>query len=325
MSSTRPSLARMMLIHQAIAGRRYPSLDDLALLCQVHPRTIKRDLRTLREEFDAPVCYAREEQGFYYTNDFTLATPPLTEGEILALSMMSTFSSVLENTPFAPAVHRALQKLLVMLPEEAQQIVIQDGLIVSSLPDPAPPEKVETAIFFNQLLHAIDRNRRVRITYYTLSRDATTTREVDPYHLYFRRGMWYVHGFCHHRRTTRDFALSRISALEPLSATFPAPDREAVRATLAQRFSLMHDSEVAEVTVQFDAETARLIRERRWHPTQSITDTPDGGCRLTMTVSGMDSVIRWVLGFGRHARVLAPPALVRRVREEIRLMAAQPE
>ncbi len=322
MPSTRPSLARMMLIHQAIAGKRYPSLDDLAHLCQVHPRTIKRDLRALREEFDAPVVYAREEQGFYYTNDFTLATPPLTEGEILALSMMSTFSSVLANTPFAPAVTRALEKLLVMLPEEAQQIVLQDGLLVSNLPDPAPPAQVQTAIHFNVLLHAIDRNQRVRMTYYTLSRNAISTREVDPYHLYYRRGMWYLHAYCHQRRATRDFALSRIGALEPLAVSFPAPDLEAVRATLAQRFSIMQDG-CAEVVVAFDAETARLVRERRWHPSQTIEDVPDGGCRLTMTVTGLSSVKRWVLSFGRHARVLAPPELVRQVAAEVRAMAAQ--
>jgi predicted DNA-binding transcriptional regulator YafY len=40
---------------------------------------------------------------------------------------------------------------------------------------------------------------------------------------------------------------------------------------------------------------------------------PDGSLQLEFTVSGLGEVKRWILGFGRNARVIDPPAL----REEI--------
>ena len=43
---------------------------------------------------------------------------------------------------------------------------------------------------------------------------------------------------------------------------------------------------------------------------------PDGACTLRMTVEGLPSVVRWVLGFGHHAKPLAPPELVAQVKAE---------
>ena len=91
----------------------------------------------------------------------------------------------------------------------------------------------------------------------------------------------------------------------------------AIRARLAQRFSLIEDA-LFETAIRFDTDSARRIRERVWHPSQRIEENADGSCTLRMTVQGMSSVARWVLGFGRHAQPLSPPELVQRVRDEAR-------
>ena len=84
-------------------------------------------------------------------------------------------------------------------------------------------------------------------------------------------------------------------------------------AYLQQSFGIMKDAAPTTVMLDFDPEQARYIRERRWHETQTLTDTPDGGCRLTMTVTGLDEVRRWVLSHGRHVRVIAPASLAEAV------------
>ncbi len=285
-------------------------------------RTVKRDLQSLRYDFSAPVEYHRERGGYGYIAPFSLTAPPLSEGELLALCMMITLAPALQTTPFAPALQRSLQKLRVMLPEPYQAVVMDDDPFISARPDAAPPPRVETAIYFNTLLQGIELHRQVRMTYYTLSRDAVSTRVIDPYHLYYRRGMWYLHGWCHLRGTTRDFALERIRQVELLPDAFTPPDPQAIREALDRRFSLMGEGHAA-VAVHFDADWARRIRERVWHASQRIEELPDGACILHMTVDGLDSVVRWVLGFGRHAVPLAPPELVARVSDEVRAMAAR--
>ena len=57
---------------------------------------------------------------------------------------------------------------------------------------------------------AISRRKTIEFTYYTMERDDTAERKVDPFHLVFRGGQFYLIGFAHERDAVRVFRLSRI-------------------------------------------------------------------------------------------------------------------
>ena len=61
-------------------------------------------------------------------------------------------------------------------------------------------------------------------------------------------------------------------------------------------------------------------RERCWHESQQLDEHSDGSTILHMTVSGLNEVKRWVLGFGCHAEVLAPVELRQEIQKEITTM-----
>src|SRR5436853_389941 len=61
--------------------------------------------------------------------------------------------------------------------------------------------KIETAIF---------RNKTIVFDYYTMGRDEVSSRRVDPYHLLFQGGQFYLLGYAHEREAIRVFRLSRI-------------------------------------------------------------------------------------------------------------------
>ena len=61
--------------------------------------------------------------------------------------------------------------------------------------------KVETAIF---------RRKTILFDYYTIGRDAVEKRKVDPFHLLFRGGQFYLIGHSHERNDVRVFRVSRI-------------------------------------------------------------------------------------------------------------------
>jgi proteasome accessory factor C len=61
--------------------------------------------------------------------------------------------------------------------------------------------KVEAAIF---------RNKTITFDYYTMERDEVGARRVDPYHLLFQGGQFYLLGYAHERKAIRVFRLSRI-------------------------------------------------------------------------------------------------------------------
>ena len=57
---------------------------------------------------------------------------------------------------------------------------------------------------------AISRRKTIEFSYYSLQRDEVSDRKVNPYHLVFREGQFYLIGYSHERDEVRVFRLSRI-------------------------------------------------------------------------------------------------------------------
>src|SRR6267378_7848257 len=52
---SRPPLARMLLIHQALPSRKYPTASSLATELQVSSKSIHRDLEFMRDRLELPL------------------------------------------------------------------------------------------------------------------------------------------------------------------------------------------------------------------------------------------------------------------------------
>jgi predicted DNA-binding transcriptional regulator YafY len=73
----------------------------------------------------------------------------------------------------------------------------------------------------------------------------------------------------------------------------------------------VHSGSPEPIEIDFDADAADYIREREWHPSQTLLTLPDGGVRLRLCVCNDRDLRRWILGFGRSARVVSPAGLAR--------------
>jgi hypothetical protein len=67
------------------------------------------------------------------------------------------------------------------------------------------------------LERAIANGTALRITYYTATRDATTTRTIEPLRLEWRRQIPYLIAYCRLRQDERVFRVSRILELHPVN------------------------------------------------------------------------------------------------------------
>lgn len=59
-------------------------------------------------------------------------------------------------------------------------------------------------------------------------------------------------------------------------------------------------------TLRFSADTAPFIRERTWHPTQSLVELPEGRVELTFRCEGGAEVAAWVASWRDSVEVVAP-------------------
>jgi predicted DNA-binding transcriptional regulator YafY len=178
--------------------------------------------------------------------------------------------------------------------------------------------KVETAIF---------RNKTITFDYYTMARDEVGARRVDPYHLLFQGGEFYLLGYAHEREAIRVFRLSRIrgkvSYATKAEHDFRRPaDFDPREYANRAEWRLGEEQGVAEVLIG-----ERIAWQIERHFGRFGEMGPAGeeahshGDRLLRTsYSSARMIVSWVLGLGEHARLLGPPDLVEELGRRLALL-----
>ena len=312
--SRRSLLFRLYCLLQELQRESYPGVTRLAELLEVSPRTVKRYVEALRDDFGAPIAYDRQRRGYYLEKPWSMPFLHLTEGEALALFIFLNLTRQFRGTPLEDALHRLGEKLKLMLPEGLKMSPQEFDMFLSPLLTPLAM-RVDVRETFGKVFQAITQRRRILIRYYGLSSRTESERKVDPYHLYNFEGVWYFCGFCHLRGEIRDFALDRVRWVEVLRENFSYPQDFSPQRYLESAFR-MYRGERVRIRVRFDAYQAAWIRERVWHPNQEIEELPDGGIVFTVWANP-EEIKRWVLGYGAHAEVLEPETLRESIQEEI--------
>jgi proteasome accessory factor C len=176
--------------------------------------------------------------------------------------------------------------------------------------------KIETAIF---------RRKTIVFDYYTIGRDAREARKVDPYHLLFRGGQFYLVGYSHEREDVRVFRLSRIQGKVGYSSKaehdFSPPENFDPRG-YATRTDWQLGDPVGRARIWVSDRIDWLVLRHFGHagdvtPAAEADDAPDDGVVFETDYANSRQVISWVLGLGERARVLGPPELVEEAHERI--------
>lgn len=316
----RLGLWRIYRIDAYIRNGTYPNVPRLAEKLEVSRRTIERDLAYLRDFMNAPLAYSRERNGYWYSDSFHLPPLNLSEGEVLALFLGSRVFSQYRGSPYERLIRDAFEKICAALPQTRTLDFTLVNETLSFNVEPLRGDEQHLLETHQILLDAIRDRNTVELDYYTASRDEHNTRRLDPYHLRYHGGAWYLIAYCHWRGQTLIFALDRISNLRPTEQLFqPDPDFD-IHAYLDDSLSLERGGQIENVQIRFDPFQARYIRERQWHPSQEITEHPDGSLILVLRLRGLGEVRRWVMSFGSRAEVLAPASLREAVAGDVEAM-----
>ena len=165
--------------------------------------------------------------------------------------------------------------------------------------------KIDTAIY---------RRKRIEFEYYTMQSDATALRKVDPYHLLFEGGQFYLVGYSHEREDVRVFRLSRIRGKVAYATKaehdFQRPSDFDPRQYAGRTpWQLGDPAGTAEVWV---SDEVSWYVERQFG---AYGELRDNVFHTDYAVPRL--LISWALGLQQHARVEGPPELVEEARERI--------
>jgi predicted DNA-binding transcriptional regulator YafY len=305
------------------------TIDDLASLCGVTTRTIRRDLQAL-DEAGFPLYDDRShDDGRTRWNingqAFKALAAGLTLSELCALYFSRTLLESLSGTPFRDEVESAFEKLSSVLTPHMRQFLDQLPRVLSTKADPmrrrAGSDDSGQPQIVARALEATLHLRQARITYHSRSSERTKTYLVHPYRLAYAQGALYLLAYVPEYGEVRTFAVERIQELSLLEGRFTPieqlPD-EAFPHSLG-----VHSGIPERVEIEFQPAVAEYVLAREWHQSQQVRDTPGGGVLMTLDVC-LDRALRsWILSFGPFARVVSPEGLAREIAEQIHEAGAQ--
>jgi proteasome accessory factor B len=303
----------MLRIHQAIQAGRYPNATSLARELEVSTKSIVRDLQFMRDRMELPLAYDERRWGYHYTQEVT-AFPSLqiTEGELFALLVAEKAVQQYRGTNFERPLLSALKKMADTLPETVS-LHLADWDQTISFRTSAEP--ILNLGIFDVLAKASARRQQIELVYRKPGRTETERRVVDPYHLANINGEWYLFAFDHLRRDLRTFVPARIQSIHPTGRRFARPRGFSVDQHLRGSFGVHSAEGHFEVALRFTPTVADYIREKRWHPSQTLRSLSDGGVELRLKLSSLVEIRRWILGWGGEAKVIHPPELAAAVRQ----------
>ena len=293
------------------------TIDELASLCDVTTRTIRRDLQALEEAgfplFDDRSHDDRKTRWLVNGQAFKGLTAGVTVSELGALYFSRALVESLSGTPFRDDVESAFEKLSAVLTPHMRGFLDQLPRIIATKPDPMrrrPGDQVEVAReqqIVSRALEATWHLRQATITYHSKSSDRTKSYLVHPYRLAYAQGGLYLLAYVPEYAEVRTFAIERLRDISVLDETF-TPIEELPDAAFPHSLGV-HSGPPERVDIEFEPAVADYIRARQWHPSQQIRDAADGGLIMALDVCLDRALQSWILSFGPFARVVSPESL----------------
>ncbi len=276
---------------------------SLARELDVTPRSVRRYMETMRDEFGAPIAFDRSCQSYRLT-DATWTMPSniyLNAAELHTLAVAVQAIRPVMPMPFPQRLDQLLSKLLDALPEDDRDEIRRAQGQVEFVPAPVLSKGAE---WFELLHHAITRQLSVDMTYYVLGKDQETQRRFDPYYLRNYQGTWYVVGFDHLTKYWPIFNLARIRALTVSDDPYRVRLFSAVN-YFKNSLGVMVGGEPKPVRVRLTGYAANTAGERIWPPGFTYKSTGAEEGILSGRLANMTDLMQWAASFQGEAEILA--------------------
>jgi predicted DNA-binding transcriptional regulator YafY len=170
-------------------------------------RTIQRDISSLRKAGFNIASSNGAAGGYIVRGSYYLKPLLFTGAEALAIFVASQVLLEQKGTPYKKDLESALAKIYEAIFEKDrhffQSLEPRTSIIVQQIKDYYPWGEI-----FSQINQAILDQVSVEIIYDSYSSRTMLTRKVNPYHLLFREGCWYLIAHCHFARKFAFFVLT---------------------------------------------------------------------------------------------------------------------
>lgn len=272
-------------------------------------RSLRRYLAILTNA-GFPLYFDRAANVYRFAQGYSLKRLDLSNGELFGLVALRSLGASIGGT-IGASIDDVAEKIVGSAGRGARARVDAATPVAFRLSEVSLDKRGERA--FALLSSAERTSRSVRFKY----RDKEgrgSSRTVDPYGFIINAGRVYCVAHDHTRNDMRTFAVDSVSDPRVLAKTFDRPNGFNVEAYAAASISgVLHSEETTEVRVRFAPRVAKAAAAAHIVADRKIAQRRDGSAEIAYRVADVDELVRWVLGWGAQAEVLAPGAVRARI------------
>jgi len=314
------TLDLMRLAEMAAARHKGVCLVEVSKEFGVNLRTAQRMIRGLEAAFPSVEFSTDHDRRRWWKLDDTkfLRMQGIRDSELAALDMSIRRAQREGATKDAAALISLRDRLLATMPSShARRAEVDAGAMLEAQGyacRPGPRVQVEPKVL-GAIAVAIKAPFSLTIAYQGARDDAALDRAVEPYGMLLGTRQYLIARDLGNGRDFRRFRLDRITRADITGQSFARDPDFDLDAYAAQSFGSYHsDAEYQPVIWRFAPSAAAAAREFVFHPSQVVTDEPNGGLRVAFTASGWVEMAWHLYKWGDKVEVIAPVELQELVR-----------
>lgn len=272
-------------------------------------RSLRRYLAVLANA-GFPLYFDRAANIYRFADGYSLKRLDLSNGELFGLVALRSLGASIGGS-IGASIDDVAAKIAGSAGRSTRDQVDAATPVAFRLSEVSLDKQGERAF---ALLSSAERSSRSVRFKYRDKEGRSSARSVDPYGFIINAGRIYCVAYDHTRKDKRTFAVDSVTEPRVLAKTFVRPANFDVEAYAAASISgVLHSGETTEVRVRFASRVAKAAAAAHIVANRKITQRRDGSTEIAYRVADVDELVRWVLGWGAQAEVIAPAAVRARI------------
>ena len=288
---------------------------DATSMYSVSQKTVQRDVKYLRDVYNAPIAFDNGKRGYYLTDpDWEFEVPHLDEDEMKAVTLGARLAETIMPQPIAGEIQSAAETLLCNNLSGLEPNTVLISLVAQGARIPVKPE------IFREVFEAWQTRRGLTVKYKKGMTGKVLDYLLEPQVLSFYDGLWYLKAVIitqdgetlpEQKPTIRALALHRFQFAAIYPGSFE-PDMRLIEEVNDGK--LFNFPTIDEVVLRFTDYAIPYAREN--YESVLIDEQLDGSLLVTIYDAIDFKIVNLVLNEGGAVQVISPPELAEKVIEQ---------
>lgn len=307
---------RQHRLRKCLADAHFPvPLSMLAQQFQVSEKTIRRDLETFVNDYNAPwfisdnkIYLDKARQDLIELQDHWFSRQ-----EVESLFALNHIIEQLSPGALKSQLEPFKQRIQGLLVSEENGQNLGSKIKLLEIAD----RQVEPTIF-QGVIQSLAENRQMQIAFWNRYKDETLLRTISPQRLIRYKDNWIIDAYCHYRKAIRSFSLEAIESLELLNHAAKNIPENDMQAHFQSSYGIYAGKANQQALIKFSPYISRWVQYENWHPEQIGHWSIDQSYQLQIPYNKDEELIQDILKYGQHAEVLEPPELREKIQQTLK-------